>query len=128
MGVKNLRKMNISLLCKWWWVLENEEGIWQRLVKLKYIQNSPIFLVKHKQSDSLVWSDLLKVRHIYFSGRDFKVNNEILINFWLDRWTGDKLLCLEFPVLYDLALNQGCTVKEVVARGWVISFKTNLPL
>jgi hypothetical protein len=27
LGVKDLRKMNISLLCKWWWKLENEEGL-----------------------------------------------------------------------------------------------------
>jgi len=24
LGVKDLRKMNISLLCKWWWKLEND--------------------------------------------------------------------------------------------------------
>jgi hypothetical protein len=28
LGVKYLRKMNISLLCKWWWKVENEEGLW----------------------------------------------------------------------------------------------------
>ena len=27
LGIKNLRKMNISLLCKWWWKLEKEEGL-----------------------------------------------------------------------------------------------------
>jgi hypothetical protein len=26
LGMKKLRKMNISLLCKWWWMLEEEEG------------------------------------------------------------------------------------------------------
>jgi hypothetical protein len=25
--IKDLRLMNISLLCKWWWMLENEEGM-----------------------------------------------------------------------------------------------------
>jgi hypothetical protein len=44
MEVKNLRKMNISLLCKWWWMLENEEGIWQQLVNMKYIKNFPCLL------------------------------------------------------------------------------------
>jgi hypothetical protein len=28
LGIKDLRKMNISLLCKWWWKLEHEEGLW----------------------------------------------------------------------------------------------------
>jgi hypothetical protein len=27
LGIKNLRKMNMSLLCKWWWALEREEGL-----------------------------------------------------------------------------------------------------
>jgi hypothetical protein len=81
LGIKNLRKMNISLLCKWWWVLENEDGIWQQIVKLKYIQNTPICLVKHRQSDSPVWSDLLKIRHIYLNGREFQINDGKMINF-----------------------------------------------
>jgi hypothetical protein len=33
LGVKDLRKMNISLLCKWWWKVENEEGLWQEIVR-----------------------------------------------------------------------------------------------
>jgi hypothetical protein len=33
LGVLNLELMNISLLCKWLWKLENEEGIWQTLLK-----------------------------------------------------------------------------------------------
>jgi hypothetical protein len=28
LGVLNLELMNISLLCKWLWKLENEEGLW----------------------------------------------------------------------------------------------------
>jgi hypothetical protein len=55
------------------------------------------------------------------------VNNGMSISFWLDKWTGDKTLCLKFSVLYDLALNQGCTVKEVTDRGWVVSFRNSLP-
>jgi hypothetical protein len=27
LGIKDLRKLNISLLVKWWWALENEEGL-----------------------------------------------------------------------------------------------------
>jgi hypothetical protein len=27
--IKHLRKVNISLLYKWWWMFENEEGLWQ---------------------------------------------------------------------------------------------------
>lgn len=27
LGIKNLRKMNVSLLCKWWWKLEKQNGL-----------------------------------------------------------------------------------------------------
>jgi len=33
LGVKDIFKMNVSLLCKLWWRLENEEGLWQQLFK-----------------------------------------------------------------------------------------------
>jgi hypothetical protein len=36
LGVKDLRKMNISLLCKWWWRIENGEGLSQEIVRKKY--------------------------------------------------------------------------------------------
>jgi hypothetical protein len=38
LGVKDLRKMNLSLLCKWWWKLENEVGRVARISE-KEIQN-----------------------------------------------------------------------------------------
>jgi hypothetical protein len=37
LGNKDLRKMNISLWCKWWRLLETSEGIWQDKIRLKYI-------------------------------------------------------------------------------------------
>lgn len=67
--------MNISLLCKWWWKLENEEGIWQDLIKAKYLKNDLINTVKAKFNDSPVWKDLLKVRHLYLRGRKVKTND-----------------------------------------------------
>jgi hypothetical protein len=36
LGIKDLRRMNLSLFCKWWWKLEYEEGLWQEIVMKKY--------------------------------------------------------------------------------------------
>jgi len=46
LGVKNLQKMNASLLCKWWWKLEQKEGLWQEIVKKKYVKNTIIACLK----------------------------------------------------------------------------------
>jgi hypothetical protein len=67
--------MNVSLLCKWWWALENEEGLWQDIVRLKYVRNSPTCLIPARLTDSPVWSDLMKIRHIHLKGRGIKINN-----------------------------------------------------
>jgi hypothetical protein len=75
LGIKNIRKMNLSLLCKWWWKLENEEGLWQDLVKAKYLQNAGVGNVSHKMGDSPVWTDLLKVKPIYLRGRQVIIKN-----------------------------------------------------
>jgi hypothetical protein len=69
LGIKDLRRMNISLLCKWWWKLEKENGLWQQIIIYKYMQNKSIHNVGHKLNDSPMWSDLLKVKHIYLQGR-----------------------------------------------------------
>jgi hypothetical protein len=44
--------------------------MWQEIVKLKYIKDTRICLIKHKISESPMWSDLLKIRHIYLRGRE----------------------------------------------------------
>jgi hypothetical protein len=33
LGILDLRCMNVSLLTKWVWKLESQEGLWQSLVK-----------------------------------------------------------------------------------------------
>jgi hypothetical protein len=29
LGIKDIRKMNLSLLCKWVWKVDREDGLWQ---------------------------------------------------------------------------------------------------
>jgi hypothetical protein len=115
--------MNISLLWKWWWVLENEEGLWKELVQLKYINGCPTCLIQSQQTDSPMWSDLLKVRPLYLRGRSFKLNNGKMICFWLDPWLKEKPLCVIYPMLYDLCLNPKSSVHDVYQSEWVIPLK-----
>ena len=35
LGIKHIRKFNVSLMCKWWWKLEAEEGPWQDFMREK---------------------------------------------------------------------------------------------
>ena len=52
LGIKNLREVNISLMCKWLWKL-GEEGnpLWKRLIKGKYgMQQGRWFINKSNKS------------------------------------------------------------------------------
>jgi hypothetical protein len=54
LGILNLRWINISLLTKWLWKLEREEGLWQTIVRKKYMKGKPLCVLK-KQGDSQFW-------------------------------------------------------------------------
>jgi hypothetical protein len=73
--------MNISLLCKWWWLLESGGGLWLDIVKLKYVKQYSICLMPNKFQDSTLWKDLLKIRHIHLKGRRYKIGNVKNISF-----------------------------------------------
>jgi hypothetical protein len=64
-GLKDLRNMNVSPFCKWWWLLETSEGVWQDIVHLKYVRNYPICSIPNKINDFRLWKDLMKIRYIY---------------------------------------------------------------
>ena len=42
LGITNLEIKNISLLCKWLWRLENEEGDWQEMIRAKYLSRKTL--------------------------------------------------------------------------------------
>jgi hypothetical protein len=67
--------MNINLLCKWWWKLDNEDGLWQQIIHFKYLNGKSICVVSHRQIDSAMSSGLLKIRDIYLQGRQAKLRD-----------------------------------------------------
>ena len=91
--MKDISKMNISLLCKWWWKLEMENGLWQDIVKAKYLSNDLISSAKWRLTDSPVWKDLLQVRPVYLRGRAIKNGNGTKTLFWKDPWIDPNPLC-----------------------------------
>lgn len=52
LGVLNLKTMNVALLGKWLWKLENEQGLWQEILRKKYLKNSTLSQVEFKTGDS----------------------------------------------------------------------------
>jgi hypothetical protein len=75
---------NVSLLCKWWRKLKNQDGLWQRIVKNKYLKNKSVTSVKSRASDSPCWKIILSVRETCLNGRQVVLNAGNVVRFWLD--------------------------------------------
>jgi hypothetical protein len=75
LGIKKIHRFNVSLMCKWWWKLEHDSGPWQDFMWWKFLVSSCIYSVKRKPHNSALWSDMLKVRDIYLTGRSMMVIN-----------------------------------------------------
>ena len=68
LGVKDLHKQNLSLLTKWWWKLETRTGLWQEIIRAKYLGRDAVASVKTKVNDSPCWKAIMKVKNLYMVG------------------------------------------------------------
>jgi hypothetical protein len=114
LGIKDIRIMNLSLLCKWWWKLEMESGLWQDIMNYKYLRRDNIFSVKHKQTDSPIWADLLKIKNIYLQGRKKCVNDGKTTLVWKDTWLYSDPLSMVSPDLFKLCEHKDISVFQLV--------------
>jgi hypothetical protein len=123
LGIKNLQLFNQCLLCKWWWKLETEEGLWQSLVKAKYDISKSLHHIKLRNDDSPVWKDLWKVKHLYLNQRMMVVGDGKSTDFWNDAWCGSYPFCEKFPELFAICLDQQLTVAEAAVLGWQFRYR-----
>lgn len=87
--------------------------MWQQIVKFKYLKSDSINTVKHKQSDSAIWADLLKVKDLYLQGRKMIIKDGRNTLFWKDTWLFDKPLNIVYPNLFKLCEQKNMTVQHV---------------
>ena len=90
LGVKDLRKQNISLLVKWWWKLEMKQGLCQDIVRAKYFGRDTVASVKGRITDSPCWKTIMKVRDLYIVGRKVVVHSGNIARLWTDP-VGDQV-------------------------------------
>ena len=90
----------------------NEDDVWQKIIKHKYLKSNSILDVSHKQSDSAIWADLLKVKDIYLQGRKKVVRDGKTTFFWKDTWLYEKPLCILYPVLFKFCQQQNILVTD----------------
>jgi hypothetical protein len=127
LGIKNIDTQNKCLLSKWLFKLINEEGLWQEVIRKKYLCNKSIGQVRRKPGDSHFWTGLMKVRDMFLERGVFTVNNGRDIRFWEDRWLGNFTLQQRFPSLYNLVHRKNDIVANVCATSPLnVSFRRGL--
>jgi hypothetical protein len=60
--VSNLAIKNICLLTKWLYKLLNEDGMWQQLLKNKYLGDKALTQISRRSGDSHFWSGIMNIK------------------------------------------------------------------
>lgn len=116
LGIQNLEIQNKCLLSKWLYKLINEEGVWQNLLRRKYLSSKTIMQVQKRRGDSHFWAGLMGVKDTFRSFGSFKLHDGSQVRFWEDRWLGNQSLDKKYPSLYNLVRNKNEVVAKVVGR------------
>jgi hypothetical protein len=103
------------LLSKWIIKLLNEEGLWQQILKRKYLKNKTLSQVEKKKGDSHVWSGLMQVKRLVLERGRFKIQNGTQTRFWEDLWIGTEPLMTKYPSLYNIGRKKNAKVAEVLS-------------
>ena len=70
---------NACLLSKWLFKLLSEDGVWQELLRNKYLTQHTLSEVKAKPTDSPFWKGRLRVKDQFFNS--FKLGMESPLGF-----------------------------------------------
>ena len=114
LGVANLDIKNICLLSKWLFKLLNEDGVWQRLLRNKYLRDKSLTQAVRKPGDSHFWAGLMNVKDKFLKWGYFKVGNGQATRFWKDKWLNNSPLREQFPNLFNIVRNKTSLVAEVL--------------
>ena len=68
LGIEVLEIKNKCLLSKWLFKLLNEEGVWQELIRNKYLINRTLAQVDEKPTNSPFWKGLMHVKEFFSRG------------------------------------------------------------
>ncbi|GKV32613.1 hypothetical protein SLEP1_g41207 [Rubroshorea leprosula] len=132
LGVADLERRNCSLLGKWWYRLgDGVEGLWKRILWEKYYGGRKEVDITSVVNWNMsgVWKDIMglgrgseRLDAMLGKGFQWKVGDGSCVDFWHDKWVGDKPLRNLFPRLYALANSREGQLKDMgywSAEDWV---------
>ncbi|WVZ61551.1 hypothetical protein U9M48_011408 [Paspalum notatum var. saurae] len=127
LGILNLEVQNRCLLSKWLFKVINEDGLWQDLLKRKYLSNNSISQVSKKPGDSHFSPGLMHVNDQFLALGSFEVKVGNQASFWEDYWIGDKPFMEVYPSLYRIVRKTAVTIASVLKSiSLNVSFRRSL--
>lgn len=108
--------MNLAIVTKWIIkILQNNDGLWARILKAKCFPNNSFFACNIKGSQ--FWNGIQKCKEVLYLGAKFSVGNGRDTKFWPSKWISDKLLYASFPYLFVIVTDPHALVCEVFTSG-----------
>jgi hypothetical protein len=127
LGIQDLEVKNTALLGKWLFRLLTEDGVWQTLLRRKYIGSKALSQVFWKPGDSHFWAGLMAMKKHFFGHGKFSIKDGSEVRFWEDKWLGSTSLRVQYPALYDIVRHKGNTIAHVLETNTPnVTFKRNL--
>src|SRR5438128_10708500 len=115
LGIQDLNIKNIALLSKWLYKLLSSDGLWQQILRNKYLGSKPLVQAVWKTGDSHFWSCLMKVKQDFLHFGTFMVRDGSQVRFWEDNWLGGSSLKNQYPSLYNIVRPKFITISEVLS-------------
>ena len=81
LGVLNLETHNKCLLSKWLFKLVNGDGVWQQLLRNKYLRIKNLMQAQYMPVDSQFWAGLMKVKTEFLSLGKFDLGDGSQVRF-----------------------------------------------
>ena len=87
LGFRDLALFNDSLLAKQaWWLLHNEDTLFYRIFKIRFLPHCSFMETKESKSESYAWKSILKGREVIQMGARFRVGSGKSIKIGQHHW------------------------------------------